>query len=112
MSKHIKILTFIRTIRESHPDIEYIYMNGSCLNFHFILKSVYPESIPYFNINHIVTRIDDKYYDITGVVDITKASIPYIEYYKVYPKRGLIKSHKRMYNIQYKKSLVKINKNT
>lgn len=36
----------------------------------FILKKIYPQAIPYINENrdHVVTRIDNQLYDITGEV--------------------------------------------
>lgn len=45
-----------------------IFSGGSCLNFYFILRRVWPQAIPFYNINHIITKIDDRYYDITGDV--------------------------------------------
>lgn len=45
-----------------------IFTLGSCLNFHLILKTVYPEAKPLYNIDHVVTQIDEKCYDITGCI--------------------------------------------
>lgn len=53
---------------------EYIYTNGGCYRFHKILKAVFPTAIPcYFGhediiIEHVVTKLDGKYYDITGEI--------------------------------------------
>lgn len=69
MNKHRNILNLISILRESHSQMENIYLHGSCFDLFRLLHSVYPEAIPYTNCNHIITRIDDKYYDITGVVN-------------------------------------------
>lgn len=66
--KHEEILTFIARIRQSHPRMVDIFTKGSCFYFYLILKHVYPEAIYYDDFNHVITRIDDKFYDITGEV--------------------------------------------
>lgn len=45
-----------------------MYTHGSCYQFHLILKCLFPDALPYYNLDHIITRIGDKYYDITGEV--------------------------------------------
>lgn len=106
MTKHREILNFITLIRESHPLMIKIYTNGSCLNFYLILRKLWPEAVPYFNIDHILTKIDDKFYDITGEIidlDIYGCHIntyqPYREYYN---NKGMSRSFKQMYNANYK----------
>ena len=81
MTKHRKILNLISIIRDSHSEMERIFTNGSCLNFHLILKSIYPESIPKYKHGHIVTEIDGKCYDITGCVSC-KDYLSFHEYYR------------------------------
>lgn len=88
MTKHQDILNFIATIRDSHSMMIEIFTKGSCLNFYYILRKVYPESVPYFNVNHIITKIDDRFYDITGQVDGKGYDI----YYDVYRKYRLKRS--------------------
>lgn len=78
-----------------------IYTKGSCLNFFCILHSIYPEAIPYFNINHIITKIDDRYYDVTGQVkNIEKQN--YMKYTEWYNKKGTKRSFTQMYNYEFK----------
>lgn len=60
---------FIATIRDSFEDSVKVYTQGSCYEFYLILKQVFPEAIPYYDENHFITRIGDKYYDITGEVE-------------------------------------------
>ena len=78
--KHLEILKFISLIRESHPMMENIFCYGSCYNFYLILKDRWEESIAYYDCNHIITRIDDYYYNITGMVECTN-HIPFDQYY-------------------------------
>jgi len=50
--------------------IEAIYLNGNCYKLYLLLKKLYPESELYITKekNHIVTKINGRYYDITGDV--------------------------------------------
>lgn len=96
MNKHRQILNYISTIRDGHPMMVRIFSNGSCLNFHLILKKVYPEAIPYSNIDHIISKIDDRYYDITGEVKVKNSNEWYL-FTDIYSKSGTIKSFKNQY---------------
>lgn len=67
----VNILDFITALRKSDGYIEYIYTQGSCYQFHLMLSELFDGCTPYVNneVNHVVTKRDDKFYDITGVVD-------------------------------------------
>lgn len=69
MNAHIKILDQIAAIRDLHPNIQDICLNGSCMNFHIVLRRIYPDAVAYFNIDHVITKIGNNYYDITGSVN-------------------------------------------
>lgn len=77
MSEHNKILNIISKIRESHSLIPFIFTKGSCYNFYLILKSIYPEAECYYNQaeGHVITKINDKFYDITGEVNRESAKL-------------------------------------
>lgn len=45
-----------------------IFSKGSCLNFFYILHSIYPEAEAWYNGDHVITKINNKFYDITGEV--------------------------------------------
>ncbi len=94
MTKKRQILNTIAEIRQSHPDMQRIFMQGSCMNFHMILRSIYPEAEPYFNINHVVTKIDDTFYDITGIVNPKD----YTPFHTFYNKRRTSRAYTQMYN--------------
>jgi hypothetical protein len=68
ISKHQRILNLLALIRDAHPAIKPIFLYGSCLNLFCILRALYPEAEAYSNQNHVLTKIDGKYYDITGRV--------------------------------------------
>lgn len=92
MTKHRQVLNLISLIRKSHPDMVNIFTRGSCLNFFLILHSIYPEAEPYYNIDHIITKIDNKYYDITGQVN-PKGYYPFSQ---IYNKKRTSRAFKQM----------------
>jgi len=61
-------LFLINEINLSFDGAEYIYKNGSCYQLYKILESVFPNAKPYYKDDHVVTKINGKYYDITGLV--------------------------------------------
>ena len=98
MNKTLKILNTISAIRRSHSHMVNIFSKGSCMNFFDILHSIYPESEAYFNVDHVITKIDNKYYDITGVVS-GKGYSPYTSYYN---KSRTSRSYSKMNKNEYK----------
>lgn len=60
------VLKLIDAICNSFDDAVKVYTNGGCFQFYLILRSVFPDAKPYYDSNHIITRIGDRYYDITG----------------------------------------------
>ena len=65
-----KIENFIATIRDSFIGSQQVYTEGSCYHFHLILKEVFPTAKPWYDMDHMITEIDGKYYDITGEVQL------------------------------------------
>lgn len=65
---HIKILNILQTLRESHPHMKWVFLEGSCMNLFVMLKQIFPKAEAFFDLDHIVTKIDDRFYDITGEV--------------------------------------------
>ena len=94
MTKHTQILNTIGEIRRSHSEMTNIYLNGSCLNMFCILRSIYPQAKAWFNIDHVITEIDGRFYDITGQVQKTN-HMPFTE---IYNKRRTSRSFTHMYN--------------
>ncbi len=53
--------------------MKYQFLNGKCFWFAFILKTLFNGEIWYSQIdNHFVCKIDNNFYDITGIVDFNK----------------------------------------
>ena len=63
-----EVLEFIKTVRESFVGSEHIYTRGSCYQFYRILKLVFPSAEAYYDMNHVITKINNKFYDIAGEV--------------------------------------------
>ena len=63
-----EIENFIYNFRKFGRDIERCFMEGNCYYFFEILKTKFPETIPYYSskYSHVVSRIGDNYYDIRG----------------------------------------------
>lgn len=69
LSDHEMILNYISVIRNSFIGSEEVYCYGSCYQFYKILKYQFPSANAYYDMNHIITEIGGKYYDITGEVN-------------------------------------------
>lgn len=68
MKTEVAVEKFIASIRDSFIGSQQVYTEGSCYHLYLILKSVFPSAKPYYNTYHIITKIDNKFYDITGEV--------------------------------------------
>ena len=70
-------IEFINLLKNSDDYIEKVYIGRGCYQFFKILKAIYPSSKAYkakINSkdkihNHIITLIDNNFYDITGIVN-------------------------------------------
>jgi len=86
-----KVESFISKVRDSFIGSQQVYTHGSCYHFYLILKEVFSDAEAYYDADHIITKIDNKFYDITGEVkgDLT------LEKYERLPSYSL----KAPYNI-------------
>lgn len=69
--------SFISKIRDSFVGSQQVYTEGSCYHFYLILKEVFPEAESWYDQDHILTKIDSKFYDITGEVYPNTALFPF-----------------------------------
>lgn len=97
ISKQRKILNQISALRDSHPQMVNIFRYGSCLNLFCILKLIYPEAEAYYNQDHIVTKIDKSFYDISGRV-LDRNYRPFTGFYN---KRRTSRAFTQMYNAEF-----------
>lgn len=67
----MKITEFLKELKHSYHKNEIIYTQGSCFRLYSILKTIFPEAVPYYSIleGHWITEIDGKYYDINGEIN-------------------------------------------
>lgn len=72
-------------------------MNGACFKLFLILRAVYPKAEPYYDVNHIVTKINNRFYDIRGDVtlEINKNG-KHTSLFKIYDKKSLKKVIKQL----------------
>lgn len=73
--------SFIAKVRDSFIGSQQVYTEGSCYHFYLILKEVFPSAEPWFDNDHIVTKIGDKFYDITG--EIRKDELDMFKYQRL-----------------------------
>ena len=74
-----------------------IFSYGSCMNFFCILRSIYPEAKPFYNMSHVITKIDNNYYDITGQVR-KDGHFPFTQ---IYNKKRTSRSFTQMFNAEF-----------
>ena len=67
---------FIESIRNSYVHAETVYTHGACFQFHLILKTIWPDAIPWYDGGHVTTEIGGAYWDITGEVKLTSSAYP------------------------------------
>lgn len=60
--KRKRVSDFIKKIRETFG--VYADYSKGCYKMYEILKMVFPESIAYYNVDHVMIKIDDRFYDI------------------------------------------------
>ena len=51
-------------------------MEGKCLRFHLHLKKLIPDAEGFYDHNHIITKIGDRFYDDKGWAD-SKGFLPF-----------------------------------
>lgn len=66
--KHDQIIQFLAELRNSHKDMTNIFLYGSCVSLFSMLKALNPEAVSWYNLEHVITEINGRFYDITGEV--------------------------------------------
>lgn len=62
-------IELIGAIRNSFKQSVNVYTEGGCYQFYKILKVAFPQAKAYYDSDHVITEIDGKFYDITGIVE-------------------------------------------
>lgn len=61
------VARFLATLRAAHPAMEPIFTRGGCYRLYLILRVLWPQAEAWVdNTWHVVTRIDGRFYDISG----------------------------------------------
>jgi hypothetical protein len=68
MNVHVDVEKFIAVIRDSFIGSQQVYTEGSCYHFYLILKEVFPNAECWYDEDHVITKVDGKFYDITGEI--------------------------------------------
>lgn len=64
-----------------NKELEYIFTSGNCYYFAIILKERFNGEIYYLPIaNHFVCKINNNYYDITGIASMNESPIRWESY--------------------------------
>ena len=74
-----KVEKFISTVRDSFIGSQQVYTEGSCYHFYLILKEVFPTAKCYYDQDHVITKIGNEFYDITGKISGIKESCEYTD---------------------------------
>lgn len=76
MRKAAQVLHLIHDLNETFDfDKE---APGACLKFHLFLKRRFPEAVGWYNSEHVITEIDEVFFDIDGRVDFTTEKIQFL----------------------------------
>ena len=65
------VTAFLAMLRNLHPELEWKCLHGSCFRLYLLLKEVWPDAEAWTNVNHVITKIDGRFYDIRGEVAST-----------------------------------------
>lgn len=76
LRKRLQVLGFISLLQRCHPDLERFGQNGGCFRVHMLLADRFPGATPWTNVDHVITKIGHRFYDIRGVVTDTKGYVP------------------------------------
>lgn len=73
--QHFRILRLISAIRGSFDDAIVVYTAGACYQFFLILRAFFPDAKPWYDgeAGHVLTRVGNRFYDITGEIKKTHA---------------------------------------
>ena len=65
------LLLVINSLSTIHQDVNNLFTKGYCGLFHIFLKKLRPDAEMYYNSDHVITKIEDRYFDITGEISLS-----------------------------------------
>lgn len=59
---------FLSRLREAHPDMETLFLHGSCYELFNVMRVLWPQAEPWYVIEegHVYVKVDQWFYDIRG----------------------------------------------
>lgn len=103
---HEQIIKFLKELRCSDFNMVNIFTEGSCYRLYLILKAIEPSAKAYYNSDHIITKIRDRYYDIKG--EVVKLN-NYLSFDELHNIRVQAKVIYQLKNNSFSKNRIKIN---
>lgn len=73
--KHRRVLSIVHTLSSASPAIRTIFTQGACYRLYDLLSVYFPDAEPWLSVGHVITKIDDRYYDIDGETTPSKSAI-------------------------------------
>lgn len=69
---------FLARLREAHPEIEGIFLEGGCFELFRIMRTLWPQARPWHDIvaGHVYVEVDGDLYDIRGKVAVSNPMHP------------------------------------
>lgn len=63
------IHAFLSALRELHPDMSRWGLHGGCFKVFLAIKQAFPDAEPWYDSNHVITKVGGEFYDIRGQVE-------------------------------------------
>lgn len=76
MRDKCEVVRYLGLLRDLHPDLERQCLNGSCFKVYLLLEHHYPDAVPYYDGDHVITLIGDCFFDIRGEVLASDRHLP------------------------------------
>lgn len=67
------VLAFLAALRDVHPDMARWGQHGGCFRVYLLLKQAFPDAEAWYDGDHVITKIGDRFYDIRGQVEPVSA---------------------------------------
>lgn len=58
----------LAALRAIHPDIERFGLHGGCFQVYLLLREIFSDAEPWYDGNHVITKIGDRFWDVRGEV--------------------------------------------
>ncbi|MGQ7956488.1 hypothetical protein ACUTAF_01995 [Pseudomonas sp. SP16.1] len=64
-----EVLAFLAALRDVHPDMARWGLHGGCFRVFLLLQQRFPTAEAWYDGDHVITKIGDRFYDIRGEVE-------------------------------------------